>query len=494
MAITGPTPARRGAPLLAALLLLVSCTGSPPESEDRTPVAVGGAPSALARRLTEAVTVPGIRRHQRALQRIADRSHGNRAAGLPGYRRSVRYMATRLLQAGYRVSYPRVRIETWAEARPTTLAPAGPAGTDLVNGRDFSLMAYSGGGEMTERVTPVDRADDSSGCEPDDFDGFPAGDIALVDGASCPYLIQADNAEAAGAGAVVVAAPRTAGGPAPLFPGTLGSDAEVTIPVVSASEAAGASLGRLAEEGAGLRVSAGVVRGMRPARSVVAERPGASDKVVMAGAHLDSVGGGPGINDNGSGAATILEMALRLARLDPDTRNGVRFAFWAAEEEGLLGSTAYIRGLRAAERDDIALYLNFDMLGSPNFVRFVYAIAAPGPATPYELGTAAVEARFARYLGQRDLATEPIPLEGGSDHAAFSAAGIPVGGLFSGAEGIKSRSEAEDFGGSAGEPYDSCYHLACDTIVNNSNLGLGQLADAATHAVGVYADQPDPPS
>ncbi|MDQ3785461.1 MAG: M28 family peptidase [Actinomycetota bacterium] len=493
MAITG-TMARRDGPLVAALLLLASCTGSPPAPEGKARFASDGPPSALARRLTEAVTVPGIRRHQRALQRIADDSHGNRAAGLSGYARSVRYVATRLLGAGYRVSYPRVRIDTWAEARPARLAPVESPEAELVNGRDFSLMAYSGAGRVSERVTPVDRAGNSSGCEPDDFDGFRAGDVALLGVASCPYLVQAGNAEAAGAGAVIVSARGAAGDSAPVFPGTLGPDAEVAIPVLSASEAAGASIGRLAEASGELKVSARVIRGLRPARSVVADRAGDGEEVVMAGAHLDSVGGGPGINDNGSGVATVLEMALRLALLDPDTHNGVRFAFWAGEEEGLLGSAAYVRNLGADEREDIALYLNFDMLGSPNFVRFVYDIAGPDPESPYELRTAAVEARFARYFGQRELATEPVPLEGRSDHAAFSAAGIPVGGLFSGAEGIKSPSEAEVFGGSAGKPYDPCYHLACDTFGNNSNLGLGQLADAAAHALGTYADQPHPPS
>ncbi len=484
----------RSGRFLVALLLLASCTDGPTEPERDARWAPGGAPSALARRLTEAVTVPGIRRHQRALQRIADRSQGNRAAGLPGYGRSVRYVASRLLKAGYRVSYPRVRIETWAESRPTTLAPVGSPEAELVNGRDFSLMAYSGAGVVTERITPVDRSGDDSGCEPDDFAGFPAGDIALLDVANCPYLVQAVNAEAAGAGAVVVSARENTDNSAPVFPGTLGSDAEVAIPVVSASGAAGASIGRLAQGGGELEVSARVRRGIRPARSVVADRPGVAEAVVMAGAHLDSVGGGPGINDNGSGAAAILETALRLASLDPDTRNGVRFAFWAAEEEGLLGSSAYIRDLGGAEKGDIALYLNLDMLGSPNFVRFVYDIAGPDPESHYEVGTAAIEARFARYFRKRDLATEPIPLEGRSDHAAFSAAGIPVGGLFSGAEGTKSPSEAEVFGGSAGEPYDPCYHLACDTFDNNSNLGLGQLANAAAHALGVFADQRDPPS
>ena len=105
--------------------------------------------------------------------------------------------------------------------------------------------------------------------------------------------------------------------------------------------------------------------------NVIAELPGKNDdNVVMAGAHLDSVTAGPGINDNGSGSAALLETALMMAKLKP--QNTLRFAWWGAEEGGLIGSTAYVDGLSQAERDRIALYLNYDMVGSPNYIFMVY--------------------------------------------------------------------------------------------------------------------------
>lgn len=491
MAVTGAGWPRFTGALVSLSLVMVACTGSPEEPAGVGPSPIAGAPSALARSLSRAVTVPGIRRHQLALQRIADRSNGNRAAGLPGYRRSVRYVSRRLRQAGYRVTHNQVRLDAWGEARPTQV---GPAGGPPVPPAQFSLVAYSGGGRVAGPVTPVDRAGASSGCDQDDFDGFEPGGIALLVNANCAFLEQAVNAESAGARGVVIAAPEVAGREAPVLPGSLGAGSGVDIPVVAASETAGAAIGRLAGSGRRLEISARVVRGTRTARSVLADRPGKTDRVVMAGGHLDSVGNGPGINDNGSGVAALLEIALRLARLDPSTRNGVRFGFWAAEEEGLIGSTAYLSDLTPAQIDDIALYLNFDMLGSPNFVRYVYDIVGSDPGTSYERGTAAIEARFGRYFARKKLPTGPIPLAGRSDHAAFSAAGIPVGGLFSGAEGTKTRAEAEAFGGDPGRPHDPCYHLACDTFDNVSRLGLGQLAHAAAHALGTYADQPHPPS
>ena len=106
---------------------------------------------------------------------------------------------------------------------------------------------------------------------------------------------------------------------------------------------------------------------MLPTANVLAERTGTNNNnVVMAGAHLDSVLAGPGINDNGSGSAAILEAAVVLAKVNP--QNTLRFAWWGAEESGLVGSTNYVNGLSQAEKDRIALYLNFDMVGSPNYI------------------------------------------------------------------------------------------------------------------------------
>jgi Zn-dependent M28 family amino/carboxypeptidase len=176
------------------------------------------------------------------------------------------------------------------------------------------------------------------------------------------------------------------------------------------------------------------------------------------GAHLDSVNDGPGINDNGSGAAALLEIARVLAEQHPSVR--VRFAFWAGEEIALLGSRAYVESLHSAELAEISAYLNFDMLGSPNFVPKVYD--SPDAAA----GSEAIADFLVSYLEEAGLGAEPTDLGNASDHASFNAFGIATGGLFSGATEIKTAEQAAAFGGTAGETLDACYHLACDTVAN----------------------------
>jgi Zn-dependent M28 family amino/carboxypeptidase len=222
---------------------------------------------------------------------------------------------------------------------------------------------------------------------------------------------------------------------------------------------------------------------------VIAETPGGDpNHVIVIGAHLDSVSRGPGINDNGSGSATILEVAEVFAAQGRVPRNKLRFAWWSAEEQSLIGSTFYVNSLSQAEKDKIELNLNFDMIGSPNFVRFVYdgnnsaGGGAVGPA-----GSGAIEQVFLDYFASQNLATDPTPFNGRSDYGPFIAAGIPAGGLFTGAEGVKTAAQAATYGGTAGQAYDSCYHLACDTYANNSNTALDQMSDAVAHAVLLFS-------
>ena len=166
--------------------------------------------------------------------------------------------------------------------------------------------------------------------------------------------------------------------------------------------------------------------------------------------------------------------------------NTVRFAWWSAEESGLIGSTNYVNSLSAGELDRIALYLNFDMIGSPNFVRFVYDGSGDiGPTGPP--GSAEIEGVFESYFAANGLATEPTAFDGRSDYQAFINNGIPAGGLFTGAEGTKTAAQAAVFGGTAGAPYDPCYHQACDTFANNSNIVLDQMSDAMAHATITFA-------
>jgi Zn-dependent M28 family amino/carboxypeptidase len=211
----------------------------------------------------------------------------------------------------------------------------------------------------------------------------------------------------------------------------------------------------------------------------------------MAGAHLDSVSRGPGINDNGSGSAALLGVAEQMAKVKP--RNKVRFAWWGAEEAGLIGSTEYVNGLSAAERDKITLYLNFDMVGSPNHVFFIYdGDNSAFPPVPNQVeegppGSGDIEALFADFFAGNGLSSKETPFNGRSDYGPFIAIDIPAGGLFTGAEGIKTAEEAAEFGGTAGIAYDPCYHAPCDTFNNVNLTALDVNSDAIAYAVLQYA-------
>ena len=223
---------------------------------------------------------------------------------------------------------------------------------------------------------------------------------------------------------------------------------------------------------------------------MIAELPGANDgNVVMAGAHLDSVQAGPGINDNGSGSAALLEVAENIAKLKP--QNTLRFAWWGAEEAGLIGSTQYVNGLSQAERDRIALYLNFDMVGSPNYVFMVYdgdqsGFPAP-PGVPIPPGSVQIEDLFESYYTLAGERYDDAQFSGRSDYQAFILNGIPAGGLFTGAEVVKTPAQQAIWGGTAGQQFDPCYHLACDTFANNNDHALNVNSDAIAFAVLTYA-------
>ncbi|MDT0490310.1 M28 family metallopeptidase [Streptomyces griseus] len=207
--------------------------------------------------------------------------------------------------------------------------------------------------------------------------------------------------------------------------------------------------------------------------NLIAEWPGGDpNKVLIAGAHLDSVSSGAGINDNASGSAAVLETALAVSRAgyQPDKR--LRFAWWGAEELGLIGSKYYVNNLPAAERSKISGYLNFDMIGSPNAGYFVYD------------DDPVIEKTFKDYFAGLNVPTE-IETEGDgrSDHAPFKAAGVPVGGLFTGASRTKTAAQAQKWGGTAGQAFDRCYHTSCDTTANINDTALDRNSDAAAHAI-----------
>jgi len=224
-----------------------------------------------------------------------------------------------------------------------------------------------------------------------------------------------------------------------------------------------------------------------PQRNVIAQtRSGDPGQVVMIGAHLDSVEEGPGIVDNGSGVASLLEIATQLGA-EPSVQNRVRFAFFGGEENGAEGSRGYVEGLSAADRKKIKLYLNVDMVASPNGGYFVQGGKGSDPETAGPAGSATIGRVLASQLAKTGVTTPEIIEFVGDDESPFIEAGIPVGGAENGDAEEKTARQAKAWGGKAGQVYDRCYHEACDTIDNVNKEVLNHYLRAIAGTLAHFA-------
>ncbi len=448
-------------------------------------------------KLTKAVQVNGTLKHLRQLQTIANRNGGNRASGLPGYDASSAYVAKTLRAAGYTVRKQEFSFPFFAENEPATLEQLAPTAKDL----ETAVFTYSDSGSVSGPVVPTKDVvipatatpSSTSGCEASDFEAAPSEpSIALVQRGTCDFGVKARNAKAAGYDAVIIF---NEGNPdrTDLSVGTLGEPAG--LPVVGLSYEDGKALVEAARDGgAKAEVTTDTTIDLdRKTHNLIADWPSRKtknpDQVLVVGAHLDSVAEGPGINDNGTGTAATLEIAKQLARTGytKKLQRPVRFAFWGAEELGLVGSQHYVDSLSDSARSKIYANLNFDMLGSPNYVRLVYdgdgsSLGTKGPA-----GSGQIEKIFTSYFAKKKLATDPTEFDGRSDYGPFIEYGIPAGGLFSGADDVKTERQAKIYGGTAGETLDQNYHTPADDITNLNTTVLGQLSDGAAHAIATIA-------
>lgn len=478
--IAAATAALAAAALVSPLVLAgpAGATGSPQSDAARG--------DALARKLVKDSTGKGANNHLKVFQAIADYNKGTRVAGSKGHVQSAQYVEAVMRAAGYKVSkneFDFVYVETVAE----TLKVNGAGGRDV----PIKLMTYTASGPeggVTARIAlaPVD-ADGTNGCEPGDFAaGAFTGRIALIKRGGCTFAVKQANAAAAGAvGAVIYN--NTEGA----LNGTLGAADAGKVPTGGLSQAEGERLAAEANAGP-VEVTLDIreFRENRKTYNVIAEtRGGDENNTVFLGAHLDSVAAGPGINDNGSGSAGILQVAQRLASSQTKVKNKVKFAWWSAEEFGLLGSEAYVGGLTDAQKKQIRLYLNFDMIASPNAAYFVYdgddsdkVGSGPGPE-----GSAQLEKGITDFLDARKIPHEGSDFTGRSDYGPFIEAGIPSGGTDTGAEGIKTAAQAAKFGGKAGIAYDVNYHGKGDDITNIDQKALDINVDVIANAVGHYA-------
>jgi len=446
---------------------------------------------------TAQTTGEGAFRHLQALQDIAAANGGNRAAGTPGYDHSAAYVAEQLKAAGYTVRFEEFDFPFFEERTPPALTASTPSiAPTTVPSRALRTLNNSGSADVTARLVAVRLGlgasaptASASGCDAGDFQGFERGTVALVRRGTCTFQVKVENAVAAGAIGVVIMNEGTQGRTDP-FGGQLSKLAAV--PVVGVSFEQGSALADASNGGAMVRLAVDAITGRRVTRNVIADAsplPGASaasvaatatgSAVIVVGAHLDSVTEGPGINDNGSGSAAVLEVALRLP---PQARSGVRFGFWGAEERGLIGSRHHVDTLTDEERKRVAVYINLDMVGSPNHIRFVQSSAASS-----ELAALARSELLAFFQRNNLPVDQRSGGRYGTDDASFSQKGVPTVGLYTGAGGAKSEKEVALFGGVAGRPYDPCYHRACDTIGNIEREVLEQHTRALERALAAVA-------
>jgi Zn-dependent M28 family amino/carboxypeptidase len=455
------------------------------------------------RDLRRGVTLDGILEHERAFQDIAIANDGNRAATFPGYDASVEYVSNRLRRAGYNVTLDAFDFAQWEKNGPSTLERTSPSPKTWIEDTDYIVSQFSGGGEVTGEVfvagntvvpPPGGPGTSVSGCNPADFNGA-AGKIALIQRGFCPFVQKYENAQNAGAIAALIFNDGGDGREDPLF---ITAPQDTNIPAIMTSNNVGEEIYGQAQSGpVTLHVVVDATTTPINQYNVIADSPrGDPDRTIVLGAHLDSVQAGPGINDNGSGSSTILEIAEQVARLGDKPRNRMRFAFWGAEEAGLVGSTAYVEELVANGKiSEIEANLNYDMVGSPNFARFVYdgdLSNSPPPPGGAPQGSGQIEGVFNRYFDSQGLAHDPTAFDGRSDYGPFIANGVAAGGLFTGAEGIKSPAQEAKYGGVAGLAFDPCYHQACDTFFNLSHTALDQMSDAAAHAAWTLARSKSP--
>lgn len=459
----------------AAALVAVGCTKS-----DTAPPAKSISAQDYAVSLGKRISTDSMMAHLRKLQDIARANGNTRAVGTRGYDASVDYVVGKLRDKGFDVRTAQFDARVF-HSEPGSVTVADH--TFEAHALEFSLATPADGVHGPLVAAPVE---DSPGCTASDYDNLPVqGAVVLVDRGSCPFFQKEQAAVQRGAVAMVVADNVVA----EKMGGTLGENADVKIPVVSVSKTDGA---QLRKKSGTTTVKLKADTKSVHARNVIAQtKTGSATDVVMAGAHLDSVPEGPGINDNGSGVAAVLETALQLGS-SPPVRNAVRFGFWGAEELGLVGSRKYVESLDVDALKDIALYLNFDMLGSPNPGYFTYdgdqslpLDKRGNPVVPE--GSAGIERSLAAYLNSAGKKPEDTSFDGRSDYDGFTMAGVPSGGLFSGAENKKSKEQASLWGGTADQPFDPNYHKSTDTIDHVDRTALGIHGAGVAYATGLYA-------
>lgn len=323
------------------------------------------------------------------------------------------------------------------------------------------------------------------GCQLSDFPAnITWGNIVLVARGECPFGEKLVNAGRSGAAGVIIYDDE-----APLH-GTLGPPIGDEVPTVSISTKDAAKYIEALKKNPTAKFETSLyvdsyVKVVKTLNVIAETRGGDKNNVVSLGAHSDSVAEGPGINDDGSGTISLLEVAKQLTNYK--VNNAVRFAWWAAEEEGLLGSYAYANSLSPLENSKIRLFMDYDMMASPNYEYQVY----DANNVDHPNGSGDLKDLYIDWYTQHGLNYTLVPFDGRSDYVGFIDNGIPAGGIATGAEVIKTKKGQAKFGGEAGKAFDPCYHQLCDDLSNPDYEAWVINTKLIAHSVAVYAKSLD---
>ncbi|KAL4861981.1 hypothetical protein BDV12DRAFT_56464 [Aspergillus spectabilis] len=397
---------------------------------------------------------------------------GNRVFGGQAHKDTVDWLYKELKRTGYYDVYKQEQVHLWSDSQQSLTA-----GEQEFEG---TAMTYSPSVDASAELAILSTL----GCNPEEFVDV-EDKIVLVQRGNCTFAEKSVYAARAGAAAAIA----YNNGPGSLT-GTLGAPESELGPyaaILGITQEDGKALIALAEDGP-LTVDLYIetLTENRTTHNVIAQTKGGDpDNVISLGGHSDSVNAGPGVNDDGSGIISNLVIAKALTQFS--TKHAVRFFFWTAEEYGLLGSEFYVNSLSTEEQEKIRLYLNFDMIASPNYAILLY----DGDGSAYNLtgpaGSDAIEKLFEDYFTSQGIPTIETEFDGRSDYEAFILNGIPAGGVFTGAEDVKTEEEAALFGGEAGVSFDVNYHAVGDNFTNLNHEAFLLNSKASAFAVATYA-------
>ncbi|MFP3391442.1 M28 family peptidase [Brevibacillus sp. SIMBA_040] len=387
---------------------------------------------------------------------VKELSEEPRVAGTKSEHDAVTYIEKKFQSYGYDTE--RQPFEFYSYSGPTdfSFSVSGFEETDW----ELGTFTYGVNGSVTDEIVyaGLGRENDLDEVDLD-------GKIALIKRGEISFADKVKNAAEAGAKAVVIF--NNSSG---TINGTLGGPDDSYVPVLALTKSQGEELLDRLQNGEALTATV-TVEGAKTKEStsynVIATKKPDKNKdngqIIIVGAHHDSVEGAPGANDDASGTATTLELARVMANMPTDTE--IRFITFGAEENGLLGSYAYVESMSEEEVENTVGMFQMDMVGSKDAGKLIMYTVDGEKNVVTDLGAAA---------GSRLSETVNYGREGRSDHVPFAEAGIPAA-LFIHA------------------PVEPWYHSPEDSIDKISKDKLQEVAEIVGAAVYQIA-RPDTPA